>query len=295
MVSYVYDAWGRPISKTGSMAATLGTVQPFRYRGYVYDEETGLYYLRSRYYCVATNRFLNSDIDLGASKSPFSYCANSPTNTRDNNGMDAIWINSSDWVAPLNVPCGHTSLLIEYQGNWYYTFFGKKGKEDSGITFVQVPIDMMCSLEAFNGFVYKTHKGECSEYDSATYIIGDFTASFEHFKSVNEGTAPDGNYSLLTNNCTIMSWNLLRMGTAPDGSSYGAYMDEYVSRYGDTYAMCSIPNVNNEAIKFMFPGNGFTLEDAQYSMFCDLRMRNRLGSDPFLISRYQTLVGIEGK
>ena len=42
VVNYVYDAWGRPISKTGSMAGTLGTVQPFRYRGYVYDEETGL-------------------------------------------------------------------------------------------------------------------------------------------------------------------------------------------------------------------------------------------------------------
>ncbi len=41
VVNYVYDAWGRPISKTGSMAGTLGTVQPFRYRGYVYDEETG--------------------------------------------------------------------------------------------------------------------------------------------------------------------------------------------------------------------------------------------------------------
>ena len=50
MVEYVYDAWGYLISKTGTMAATLGTVNPFRYRGYVYDEETGLYYLRSRYY-----------------------------------------------------------------------------------------------------------------------------------------------------------------------------------------------------------------------------------------------------
>ena len=32
MVSYVYDAWGKPISKTGTLASTLGTVQPFRYR-----------------------------------------------------------------------------------------------------------------------------------------------------------------------------------------------------------------------------------------------------------------------
>ena len=40
MVEYVYDALGYLTSKTGTMAATLGTVNPFRYRGYVYDEET---------------------------------------------------------------------------------------------------------------------------------------------------------------------------------------------------------------------------------------------------------------
>ena len=33
-----------PIGKSGTLAETLGTVQPFRYRGYVFDEETGLYY-----------------------------------------------------------------------------------------------------------------------------------------------------------------------------------------------------------------------------------------------------------
>ena len=47
MVEYVYDVWGYLISKTGTMAATLGTLNPFRYRGYVYDEETWLYYFRN--------------------------------------------------------------------------------------------------------------------------------------------------------------------------------------------------------------------------------------------------------
>ena len=61
VVSYVYDAWGAPIGKSGSMAETLGSVQPFRYRGYVFDEETGLYYLRSRYYSYQFCRFLNAD------------------------------------------------------------------------------------------------------------------------------------------------------------------------------------------------------------------------------------------
>ena len=61
VVQYKYDAWGKQIGKTGSMASTLGTVQPFRYRGYVYDEETELYYLQSRFYAVSTSRFLTSD------------------------------------------------------------------------------------------------------------------------------------------------------------------------------------------------------------------------------------------
>ena len=37
---------------------------PFRYRGYVYDEETGLYYLRSRVYNPEWKRFMNADVSL---------------------------------------------------------------------------------------------------------------------------------------------------------------------------------------------------------------------------------------
>ena len=43
VVEYGYDAWGYPISKTGSLAATIGTLNPFRYRGYVYDEGSNMY------------------------------------------------------------------------------------------------------------------------------------------------------------------------------------------------------------------------------------------------------------
>ena len=50
VVEYGYDAWGKPVFTKGSMEGTLGKDNPFRYRGYVWDEETGLYYLRSRYY-----------------------------------------------------------------------------------------------------------------------------------------------------------------------------------------------------------------------------------------------------
>ena len=50
VVEYIYDAWGKLISTTGTLATTLGADNPFRYRGYYYDTETGLYYLTTRCY-----------------------------------------------------------------------------------------------------------------------------------------------------------------------------------------------------------------------------------------------------
>ncbi len=79
VVEYTYDAWGKGLTKTGTLASTLGTLNPFRYRGYVFDEETGQYYLRSRYYNPVWGRFLNADTELGKpgkllNHNLFSYC-----------------------------------------------------------------------------------------------------------------------------------------------------------------------------------------------------------------------------
>ena len=96
VVEYVYDAWGALISKSGSMAATLGTANPFRYRGYVYDEETGLYYLKNRYYDPAWKRFINADAYLANTKevfpnNQFAYCVSSPVMRTDTQGAWSDW------------------------------------------------------------------------------------------------------------------------------------------------------------------------------------------------------------
>ena len=62
VVEYSYDSWGRQISCTGTLATTLGAQNPFRYRGYVYDTDTGLYYLQTRYYDPEVGRFINADM-----------------------------------------------------------------------------------------------------------------------------------------------------------------------------------------------------------------------------------------
>lgn len=98
VVAYTYDAWGNPLTTTGTMAGTLGKLNPFRYRGYVYDTETGLYYLGSRYYNPETGRFINADNSISNSFESvhgynlFAYCFNNPVNMNDSSGSWPKWL-----------------------------------------------------------------------------------------------------------------------------------------------------------------------------------------------------------
>jgi len=101
VVEYAYDAWGNILSTTGSMASTLGTLNPLRYRGYVYDQEYGLYYLQSRYYNPETGRFLNADILISTGQgllgnNMFAYCQNNPVMSYDPTGLlGTDWMNQA--------------------------------------------------------------------------------------------------------------------------------------------------------------------------------------------------------
>ena len=91
VVSYVYDAWGRLISTDDDTDIDLGEINPLRYRGYVYDQETGLYYLQSRYYNPTWGRFINADVYTSTGQgmlgnNMFVYCSNNPTIYRDEEG-----------------------------------------------------------------------------------------------------------------------------------------------------------------------------------------------------------------
>ena len=93
VVSYKYDNWGKTISTTGTLAATIGRKNPFRYRGYYFDAESGMYYLQSRYYDVEIRRFISADniIVTGTSVeyqnvNLYEYCSDNPANFQDPSG-----------------------------------------------------------------------------------------------------------------------------------------------------------------------------------------------------------------
>ena len=108
--TYVYDAWGQ-ILYENVLAGTNLDVQifteynPFRYRGYYYDVDTGWYYLQSRYYNPEWGRFISIDkIDVLVStpnqltdKNFYAYCDNDPINRIDNGGE--FWEEIGNWLS----------------------------------------------------------------------------------------------------------------------------------------------------------------------------------------------------
>ena len=97
VVQYWYDAWGnhKVVSANGTAITSsthIGNVNPFRYRGYYYDTETGLYFLQTRYYDPEVGRFLNRDSVQYADPQTFggldlyAYCLNNPVEYVDPDG-----------------------------------------------------------------------------------------------------------------------------------------------------------------------------------------------------------------
>lgn len=92
VVKYKYDAYGNSKGIEDTSGCNLGTRNPFRYKGYYYDDDTEMYYCKSRFYVPKWRRWLNSDsinylepqnitcLNL------FAYCNNNPVMYVDENG-----------------------------------------------------------------------------------------------------------------------------------------------------------------------------------------------------------------
>ena len=97
VVKYTYDAWGNnEVSNANNVIITdenhIGNLNPFRYRGYYYDTDTKLYYLKTRYYDPEAGRFISQDgveyLDPDAINglNLYAYCENNPVMNVDPNG-----------------------------------------------------------------------------------------------------------------------------------------------------------------------------------------------------------------
>ncbi len=110
--NYSYDAWGKVVSVTDASGAAItssthiANVNPIRYRGYYYDTETSLYYLKSKYYDPQVKRFLNADdSDILQEEQNcllqyniYTYCFNNPANMNDDEGEMSITLKKSGFI-----------------------------------------------------------------------------------------------------------------------------------------------------------------------------------------------------
>ena len=147
-VIYTYDSWGKLVSVTDGEgnalgANKLGNLNSIRYRGYVYDSETGLYYLQSRYYDPEVGRFLNADsVDyIGYSSeqlsyNAFAYCENDAVNGIDSVGLWAYDVHAgyyngnqykkitygvpSDFNYGYKIPYYKVGKEYRYYGTYYW-------------------------------------------------------------------------------------------------------------------------------------------------------------------------------
>ena len=167
---YVYDAWGNH-TVVNDTETEIGTINPIRYRGYYYDTETNLYYLRARYYDPETGRFVSQDNISYLAPEHFSglnlyaYCNDNPVYGYDPNGT---WTFSSGWSFSAFLVGGATySFNVSIDDNWNLAFQVSKAnifKDQEGATFGLASIGVSRSysytkldtVDDLNGFALNT-------------------------------------------------------------------------------------------------------------------------------------------
>ncbi|WP_040951524.1 RHS repeat domain-containing protein [Gorillibacterium massiliense] len=199
--SYDYDTWGKLLSSSETMS------NPFKYAGEIYDEETGFYYLRARYYSPDTGRFITEDTYEGDITDPLSlnlyvYCNNNPINRVDPSGNDSyVFYDPSNFSGQAASEAqrlanlyGTTSWLIAINNEAQFTsewnkmgiIDGEKVSIDGvSLVFHGSPTEIMLDEGAKNQQEYITANpdGTTTKSGSSATYIGDLDS--KTFKSLN--------------------------------------------------------------------------------------------------------------
>ena len=207
LVKYTYNEWGVcfveafNLNNNAAAELALGNLNPFRYRGYYYDTESGLYYLMSRYYDPEIGQFICPDtpdwlapetiggVDL------YAYCRNNPIMFKDPTGKDAIVV-----VEHTGLPIlGHIAIYVQdANGRWYKTEYLADGK-----AYYKIMSDGEMSDAGMRASHGKYHQRIDIEGDFSEVI--DFLMQQEWSDSTSKvGYKEDdffGSYNLLFNSC----------------------------------------------------------------------------------------------
>ena len=197
--NYEYDAWGKVLTADTDIAKQ----NPLRYRGYYYDNETGYYYLQSRYYDSNICRFINSDVaeiskmskEISTGTNLFIYCNNDSINYLDSFGNKRFSIRSYNktWVSYFLLR--NTSYVYDYEST-IWSFSRIRGIKITMKSFAKYSIgrgslfsfSRRGELSSFGGLSVSMMRGSLTFSSTFTYrgsSIGAFIGISKHY--VNMG------------------------------------------------------------------------------------------------------------
>ena len=149
VAKYEYDVWGNvlTVSNASNQEITdpnhIANLNPFRYRSYYYDSESGLYYLMSRYYDPVTHRFVNADgyfqsgdgiLDTNMN----AYCRNNPLNNIDKYGTLVTTIGLNVFGC-FGVPaCFSIYMAVDDYGNYGFYYSYCDYQESGGVGIMSI-------------------------------------------------------------------------------------------------------------------------------------------------------------
>lgn len=119
VAQYDYTAYGT--TKVTLNTNGIGTINPFRYKGYYYDSESGLYYCQSRYYVSIWGRWLNGSQITTETTNAFVYAGNNPIGRDTAKSSNIDTTNAGTSYSGLNVS-GYSNLPT-ISGNWFKKLF----------------------------------------------------------------------------------------------------------------------------------------------------------------------------
>lgn len=202
--TYTYDAWGNctvstPSSTTGVDYSMVHTYNPFRYRSYFYDVETGLYYLQSRYYNPEWGRFINADAYVSTGQgllgnNMFVYCNNSPIMLIDPAGEWSIKKALTDFACgvvsfeigmiadAINYSKSNTDVTKVYESNYFSSY--------NGALVIRHSSDFLTSW-SIGGVIFLNHDNDGETFDEQTDTLNH---EYGHIKQ--EETLGIGKYVL---------------------------------------------------------------------------------------------------
>lgn len=178
VVEYKYNAWGSCIITNVSeeaISSDLGHKNPFRYRGYYYSDDLGLYYLKSRFYDPEVGRFISADTvdylapDTVNGLNLYAYCNNNPVMFCDPEGHAPKWWQSILLGAGIIVCAAFIVATTTFTGGGAAAFFAAAGSAAlSGLKIAAVAGATAATIRASESVI----EGENLQNVGKSFVLG---------------------------------------------------------------------------------------------------------------------------